>query len=81
MKQSFHILECACLVTVVSITGLALLTNRFGWSIYLELFSHFQVQYFIVALLFAAIALCLGHFRILLGIFFCSAILSAQILP
>ena len=75
------LVACACLVTVVSITGLALLTNRFGWSIYLELFSHFQVQYFIVALLFACIVLCLGHFRILLGILFCSALLSAQVLP
>lgn len=81
MKQISRILEYACLIIVISITGLALFTNRFGWPLYLEIFSHFQVQYFIATLLLAVVTLCLRHFRILLVILFCSAILSAQVLP
>ena len=65
----------------MAITGLALLTNRFGWPLYLEMLSHFQVQYFIATLLLAGLTLLLRHFRILLVILFCSAVLSAQVLP
>ena len=81
MKQFSRILEYACLIIVISITGLALFTNRFGWSLYLEIFSHFQVQYLIATLILTSVTLCLRHFRILLVTLFCSATLSAQVLP
>lgn len=81
MKQLSRILEYTCLIIVIAITSLALLTNRFGWPLYLEIFSHFQAQYLIVTLLFAGITLLLRHVRILLIVLFCSAILSAQVLP
>jgi endonuclease/exonuclease/phosphatase (EEP) superfamily protein YafD len=81
MKRFLHIFECICLVMVITITGFALLTNRFGWSLYLEIFSHFQVQYFIATLLFAGIVALLRHTRSLLIILFCVAILSAQVVP
>ncbi|NEQ52318.1 MAG: endonuclease/exonuclease/phosphatase family protein [Leptolyngbya sp. SIO3F4] len=81
MKQSFRILEYAYLIIIISITSLALFSNRFGWSLYLEIFSHFQVQYFIITLLLALGTLILRHFRFLLAALFFSAILAAQILP
>ncbi|MEO1351817.1 MAG: endonuclease/exonuclease/phosphatase family protein [Cyanobacteria bacterium J06635_15] len=52
-------------------------TSRYGWKIYLEIFSHFQVQYFLLSLI---LILLRRRFLILLGFFFC-ALLSAQILP
>lgn len=81
MKRFSYILAYTCLMLAVAITGLALFTNRFGWPLYLEVFSHFQVQYFMVTLLLAAITLLLRQFRILVVILFCSAILSAQVFP
>ncbi|MBT9315776.1 endonuclease/exonuclease/phosphatase family protein [Leptothoe spongobia] len=65
----------------MAITSLALLTNRFGWSLYLEILSHFQVQYFVATLILAGLTLLLRHFRISLAILVCSAVLSAQVLP
>lgn len=81
MKQRSQIVAYICLIAVVSITSLALLTNRFGWPLYLEIFSHFQVQYFAATLLLVTIPLLLRHIRIFLIGLFCSAILSAQVLP
>ncbi|MEA5465853.1 endonuclease/exonuclease/phosphatase family protein [Leptothoe sp. PORK10 BA2] len=81
MKRFPCILAYTCLILAVTITGLALLTNRFGWPLYLEIFSHFQVQYFMATLLLAVLTLFLRQFRILLVILFCSAILSAQVFP
>lgn len=81
MKQISRILEYACLILTISITAVALFTNHFGWPLYLEIFAHFQVQYFIATLLLVTLALCLRHFRILLVTLFCSAILSAQVFP
>ncbi len=81
MKQVSRTLRYICPIIVVVITGFALLTNRFGWSLYLEVFSHFQVQYFTATLLLATIALFLRHTRHVLIILFCTAILSAQVIP
>ncbi|MEM9266293.1 MAG: endonuclease/exonuclease/phosphatase family protein [Cyanobacteria bacterium P01_F01_bin.13] len=65
----------------MGITSLALLSQRFGWPLYLEIFSHFQVQYFIATLLLAGLTLLLHHFRSLLLVLFCGAVLSAQVIP
>lgn len=81
MKSFSRSLGYACLIIVIAITGFALLTNRVGWLLYLEVFSHFQVQYFIVTLVLAGITLFLRHTRHLLIILFCTAILSAQVVP
>ena len=70
-----------CLMLVLAITGLALLSNRYGWPIYLELFSHFQLQYFVVTALLALLLLSLRQFRLALAALFCSALLSAQVMP
>lgn len=81
MKRISHIVCSACLACVFGVTALALVTNRFGWALYLEIFSHFQVQYFSLVLLFTGVACLLRHFRVLLAALFCSAILFAQLLP
>lgn len=80
MKLLSHMLGYSCLVIAVAITGLALLTSQFGWPLYLEIFSHFQVQYFLLILILAGISLYLRHKGSLI-VLFCAAILSAQIIP
>ena len=81
MKQFSRILGFSCIAIIVAITGFALLTKRFGWSLYLEVFSHFQVQYFLIALVCVGISLLLRQRVSLLVALFCVAILSAQIIP
>jgi len=63
------------------ITGFAYLTSYYGWSFYLELFSHFQVQYFGLSLVLFSLLVCLRCNRaIYIGLFFC-ILLALQILP
>ena len=47
------------LFLIVSITLWAIATSRFGWAFYLELFSHFQIQYWVmvIGLLIGAVLL------------------------
>lgn len=69
------------LIGVVSITAIALLTQRFGWPIYLELLSHFQRQYWLMSLVgWGAIALTRRRLPALISLV-CVAILTAQLLP
>ncbi|MBT9312672.1 endonuclease/exonuclease/phosphatase family protein [Leptothoe kymatousa] len=82
MKQRhYNIFSHICLTSVLALTGLAMATSQFGWSLYLEIFSHFQVQYFLAALIIAATAALLRNYRLLLVILFCTALLSAQVMP
>ena len=81
MKRVLNHLHYGFLCIAIGTTVLALFTSRYGWSFYLERLSHFQVQYFGVVMLLAVITFFLGNFRSCLIILFCSAILSAQILP
>jgi len=70
------------LIALISITFLAYGSSKyFGWQKYLELLSHFQVQYFIGTLVLLGLLILLRQKNhIFLGIFFC-AVLSVQILP
>ncbi|MEO1591878.1 MAG: endonuclease/exonuclease/phosphatase family protein [Cyanobacteria bacterium J06632_22] len=79
MKLLVRLLSGVCFVLVLGITGLALLANRYGWPIYLELFSHFQLQYFVGTSLLAALLLLLRRVRLGLIALFCCALLSAQV--
>lgn len=81
MKRFSDIAAVICLLLAIAVTALAMLTSRYGWSIYAELISHFQVQYFALTLILTAIVLFLGRKRLALLLLFCSAILSTQILP
>ena len=86
-KQRFSIsswqelISLLILVAIALITIFAYFTSYYGWLIYLELFSHFQVQYFILALVLLGVLIFLRQKKhVYIGIF-CCAILSAQILP
>lgn len=81
MKRFSNITAAVCGLLALGITALAMLTSRYGWPIYAELASHFQVQYFAATLVLAVIALCLRRLRLALLILFCSAVLSAQVVP
>lgn len=66
---------------IAVITFWAILTSYYGWKIYLELFAHFQLQYFVISLFFLGIlSLLRVKTPIYMGIFLCT-ILSLQILP
>lgn len=66
---------------IALLTLFAYATSYYGWRIYWELFSHFQVQYFAIALiLFSILILLRRRSCILLGLFLC-AVLAMQILP
>jgi endonuclease/exonuclease/phosphatase (EEP) superfamily protein YafD len=70
-----------CFITICATTLLGVLTSQYGWPIYLEIFSHFQVQYLIFAL-FLLCVLWLTHRKSLfmVGLLFC-AILFIQVVP
>ena len=69
------------LSAIIFITIFAYFTSYYGWSIYLEIFSHFQVQYFILTCILLGLLIFMRcKSQIYLGIF-CCAILSAQIFP
>jgi endonuclease/exonuclease/phosphatase (EEP) superfamily protein YafD len=70
----------------VALVGLALLsviTRRWGWSLPLELLSHFQVQYFAAGLLLSLLLLWLWRFKpVAMAIAIASmVVLSSPILP
>ncbi|MGB3293949.1 MAG: endonuclease/exonuclease/phosphatase family protein [Phormidesmis sp.] len=81
MKRFSNIAAAVCLLLAIGLTALALLTSYYGWSVYFELISHFQVQYFVATLMLAVVTLCLRRMRLALPILFCSAVLSAQVIP
>lgn len=65
----------------VFLTAIAIVTSKYGWKIYLEIFSHYQLQYFVlVFLLFFVLCLIRRRVYILVGLF-CCAVLATQILP
>lgn len=66
---------------VVIVTAIALCTSFFGWSIYLELLSHFQLQYFVFcAIITGGLAVIRCRAPLLVSLF-CTAFLSTQIFP
>lgn len=81
MKKSARILDYICIIASICITGLALFSHHFGWSLYLERLSHFQVQYFLTTVTLSIVLLIRHRYRRVLIVLFCSAILSAQIVP
>ena len=78
--SSSNRVSCLVLGTMAIVTVFAYITSGYGWKIYLELFSHFQVQYLAIASILLVILLFLRHkWHIYIGIFLCT-ILSLQIL-
>ena len=80
MKRFSSVAATLCILLGIGVTGLAMLSSRYGWPIYLERLSHFQMQYLLIVLLLTLVALCLKRSRSLLLMFFCCALLSVQTL-
>ncbi|MBP0000197.1 MAG: endonuclease/exonuclease/phosphatase family protein [Cyanobacteria bacterium SID2] len=80
-KNPNKAIATGALVTTVGIATFGWLTSRYGWPIYLELGSHFQLQYFILSLV-ALVVLVFSRWQrfVWIGIF-CSAVLAVQVLP
>jgi len=66
---------------MVGLVAIALISTRYGWPIYLELLSHFQLQYFVGgAIGLAIVAWTRRRLPLLLGLL-CVATLGSQIVP
>ncbi|MGB3496380.1 MAG: endonuclease/exonuclease/phosphatase family protein [Elainellaceae cyanobacterium] len=68
------------LVAIALLTLWAYVTSFYGWTMYLELFSHFQMQYLGVGLLLLGLLLLLRHKASVYGGVFLCALLSMPIL-
>ena len=69
------------LIGILAVTAIALLTSRYGWPLYLELLSHFQLQYWVLSVIgLVIIGLTRCKIPVFVGLL-CVAALSAQILP
>ncbi|MEO1401963.1 MAG: endonuclease/exonuclease/phosphatase family protein [Cyanobacteria bacterium J06635_1] len=75
------ILSGLSLGTIICVTAISLFTTRYGWKLYFEIFSHFQLQYLLICLLLTGVLALLRQGRLLLVALFCSALVSAQIMP
>lgn len=70
----------ALLTGMVGIVAIALVTRRYGWPIYLELFSHFQVQYCLLLwMVWGGLCLLRRKGLSLIGLFLC-AVLTVPLL-
>ena len=65
---------------IAAITFTAYLTSFYGWKIYLELFSHFQVQYLLICLILLGILVASRRRRPAYAALLLCATLSLQIL-
>lgn len=81
MKAWKTLLSYSLFAAIWGLGAIALLTSRYGWPIYLELLSHFQVQYFVLSLLLLVLLCCLRHQWLIAFSVFMVAVQSMQILP
>ncbi|NEO27332.1 MAG: endonuclease/exonuclease/phosphatase family protein, partial [Kamptonema sp. SIO4C4] len=65
---------------IAAIAAFAYVTSRYGWKIYLEIFSHFQVQYLTLAFLLLGLLLLLRRHGLFYGGILLCAALSVPIL-
>lgn len=74
-ERASRLLAWLVLGAIGAIAFFAHLTAYYGWRIYLELFSHFQVQYFVASLLLLGILLLLRRLElVVIGLFFCATL-------
>ncbi|NER81947.1 MAG: endonuclease/exonuclease/phosphatase family protein [Leptolyngbya sp. SIO1D8] len=72
-------LALGSLLGILGLTAISLLTSHYGWKLYLEVFSHFQLQYLILSL-FSLIILALTRYtRLFLVGLICTTLLATQI--
>lgn len=67
-------------LAIAAITLVALISDR-GWHQYLELLSHFRLQYFQISLILLLLLLLTRQKAAILIALFCVALLATQILP
>lgn len=68
------------LMLIVGLTGFSLLTSRYGWKIYLEVFSHFQLQYLIGVLILLPVLIA-SRRKVLIGVgLVCSLLIAGPVL-
>jgi endonuclease/exonuclease/phosphatase (EEP) superfamily protein YafD len=68
------------LAAIVLLALVAYLTSYYGWPIYLELLSHFQVQYWVMGVLLVGVLLLLRRWGVVLIGLFCTAALTVPVL-
>jgi endonuclease/exonuclease/phosphatase (EEP) superfamily protein YafD len=79
-KQELHLAR-TLRVIILGITAIALIARGFGWPMFLELFSHFQFQYFIlVGLGWVGLAMTRRRSGFWVGCV-CTVALATQIVP
>ncbi|PZO11961.1 MAG: hypothetical protein DCF25_18450 [Leptolyngbya foveolarum] len=80
MKRYSFIAALICLLLGVGVSALAMVTSYYGWLIELERLSHFQAQYFMVAIALTIIILCLKQSRLALAMTLLCVLLSVQLI-
>ena len=68
-------------ICVLGVSLLGVISSWFGWNLYLELLSHFQVQYFIIGSLILFFLGLTHHFRLFIIGVFLIALNSPKIIP
>jgi endonuclease/exonuclease/phosphatase (EEP) superfamily protein YafD len=68
------------LLLILLLTAVGFVTAHYGWPIYLELLSHFQVQYWVLVLLLELVLLLSRRWVLMLIGLFCCAALATQVL-
>ncbi|MBE7384042.1 MAG: endonuclease/exonuclease/phosphatase family protein [Leptolyngbya sp. SIO1E4] len=74
------VLAWGILLGMVGLTAIAVLTSRYGWKIYLEIFSHFQLQYFLLSLVGLSILALIRHKPCFWLGLLCTSILGSQLI-
>lgn len=76
-----------CLVAIVAslvllaIASLSFLSTRYGWRIYLELFSHFQLQYLLLCVVLFGLLVLTRRFALSIAGFLCILVVAVQVVP
>lgn len=64
---------------ILGLTAIAFFTSTYGWPIYLEVFSHFQLQYWAIAIVGLVMLVLTRHRSLFLIGLACTALLSTQL--
>ncbi|MGI8936269.1 MAG: endonuclease/exonuclease/phosphatase family protein [Phormidesmis sp.] len=81
MKRSASVESVGCALLALGITTVAMLSSRMSGPLLFELLCHFQMQYLGMVLFLGVVAVWLKRSRLILFTLFCSALLSAQVIP
>ncbi len=81
LKRFSAFVSIGCALLALGVTTIAILSSRIRGPLLFEILCHFQMQYFGAMLLVSAIAICLKRSPLILLTLFCTALLSAQIIP